>query len=129
MAERGYTPIHVLSLFSQQSLIAGTSATSMVIDLHNIAQKGHFALAVKTQSGTNGTCGTTVFTYQGASLRNGTYVTPSTATPIGTAGTSGTTDIITFFPEPMPFMKIVAGQAGSAGVGGDTVLTAELIVQ
>jgi hypothetical protein len=131
MSERGYSPqIHVISLFSNKSLSAGDIGTSQVIDLKNISQGDKFALAVKTAVGTNGTCGTTVFTYVGSSTRDGSYVTPNGGVAPGTAGTSGTTALIAFTPAAlMPFMKIIATQTGAGTIGSDTKLTAELIVK
>ena len=131
MSERGYSPqIHVISLFNKTSLSAGDIGTSQVIDLKNISQGNLFSLAVNSIAGTNGTAGTTVFTYVGSPTREGSYVTPLGGIAIGTAGTSGTTAIIPFTPAAvMPFMKIISTQTGSGTSGSDTVFTAELIVK
>jgi hypothetical protein len=125
MSERGYTSIHVISLFKDLTLGPGTAGTSQVIDLKNIANNGVFSLYVN-QEAVGGTAGTTVLSYQGCSLRDGTYVTPSAATPIATLGTSGTANIISFQPPLMAFMKIIANQTGTSGV---TKITAELMTQ
>jgi hypothetical protein len=132
MAERGYTPVSVVSLFKGKQLAAGGAGTSDVIDLRFIAQQGIFSLAHKVHVGTAGTTGTTIFTYVGCSTETGTFITPHTAVAIGTAGTNattGTANIWTFEPEPMPFMKIIATQTGVGGTGKDSRVTAELIVQ
>lgn len=122
--------IHVISLFSNQSLSAGDTGTSQVIDLRNISATDKFALAVKTIAGTNGTCGTTAFTYVGSSTRDGSYVTPVGGYGIATSGTSGTTAIYPFTPAAVvPFMKVVATQVGEGTTGSDTKITAEFIVK
>jgi hypothetical protein len=129
MAEKGFTPVQIFPLFRNLSLSAGDSGTSDVQDLRYSAQQGNFALAHSVAAGTAGTAGTTIFTYVGCSTFDGTYVTPSGAIAIGTAGTAQMADIKAFDPEPMPFMKIIATQTGSGTAGKDSKITAELIVQ
>jgi hypothetical protein len=124
MSERGYTSIHVISLFKDLTLGPGTAGTSQVIDLKNIAQRGVYSLAVN-QTGA-GTAGTTILSCVGSPLRDGTYVTPSVGGAIGTLGTSGTADILTFTPPLMAFMKVIANQTGTSGT---STITAELMTQ
>jgi hypothetical protein len=124
--------ITVRSLWKNKSLSAGDSATSDVIDLTYIANRGFFSLAHRVVAGTAGTAGTTIFTYLGCSTETGTFIAPGASIAIGTAGTAGTTgtaNISTFEPEPMPYMKIVATQTGSGNAGYDSKITAELIIQ
>lgn len=125
--------IRTIPLFKNLSLSAGDSGTSDVIDLREVAQKGFFSLSHRIAAGTSTTCGTTVFTYKGCSTVDGTFITPSAAVAIGTAGshgTYGTANIWTFEPELMPFMKIVATQTGAGTAGANTKIVAvELIVQ
>jgi len=129
MAERGYTPVTVIPLWKARSLSAGDAATSDVIDLRYAAQNGFFSLYSSVAAGTAGTVGTTVFTYLGCSQKDGTFVSPSAAVAIGTRGTALAANLATFTPELMPFMKIVATQAGSGTAGKDSKLTADLIIQ
>lgn len=125
--------ITTIPLFKNLSLSAGDSGTSDSIDLRDKADKGFFSLAHRIAAGTSTTAGTTIFTYKGCSTKDGTYITPSAAVAIGTAGTHGTygtANIWTFEPELMPFMKIVATQTGAGTVGANTkIVAAELIVQ
>jgi len=129
MAERGYTPVSVIPICKAKSLSAGDVFTSDVIDLRYAAQNGFFSLYSSVAAGSAGTVGTTVFTYIGCSQKDGTFVSPSAAVAIGTRGTALASNIATFTPELMPFMKIVATQAGTGGTGKDSKLTADLIVQ
>jgi hypothetical protein len=125
--------ITTIPLFKNLSLSAGDSGTSDSIDLRDAVQQGFFSLAHRISIGTAATCGTTVFTYKGCSMVDGTYITPAAAIAIGTAGshgTYGTANIWTFEPELMPFMKIVATQTGAGTAGANTkIVAAELIVQ
>ena len=121
--------ISVIPLFKGKSLSAGDSGTSDLIDLRYIANNGLFSLSTKVAAGTSTTAGTTVFTYVGCSIDNGTFVAPSSAAAAGTAGTSIGRDIISFSPELMPFMKIIATQTGAGTAGANSVIDAELIVQ
>lgn len=133
MAERGYTNVTVVPLFKSKHLAAGGSGTSDIINLTEIAQRGFFSLLTVMTQGTSGTLGTTVWTYVGASQEAGPYVSPAASIPIGTNGThgtGGTSNIATFEPEPMPFMKIIATQTGSGNAGNASqIKNAELIVQ
>jgi hypothetical protein len=116
-------------VFNSKSLSAGDSGTSGVIDLRHMANAGFFSLSVNVNIGTSGTCGTTVFTYSGCSTETGIYRTPSAAVAIGTCGTNSTRNIISFYPELMPFMKIIASQTGSGTSGFNSKIDAELIIQ
>ena len=129
MAERGFTPVIVNPVFKDKSLSAGDSGTSSAVDLRYTAQQGNFALHVTASPGTAGTAGTTVFSYLLSTALDGTYAAPSTATAIGTCGTANSNDVLTFEPEMMPFMKIVATQTGAGSSGNDSKITAELLVQ
>jgi hypothetical protein len=129
MAEKGFTPVQVIPVFKNASLSAGDSGTSDVVDLRYAAQRGVFSLAASVAAGTAGTAGTTIFSYVGCSSFDGTYISPSGAVAIGTSGTAKTADIMSFDPEPMPFMKIIATQTGAGTAGKDSKVTAELIVQ
>jgi hypothetical protein len=129
MAERTNYPISVIPVFKNLSLSAGDSGTSGVIELNGKANCGIFGLANSVTSGTAGTVGTTIFSYVGSSLRDGTYVSPANAVAIGTAGTGQSSNIATFEPELMPFMKIIATQTGTGTAGYDSKVTAEFIVQ
>ena len=120
--------ITTISVFKNQNLNSGTSCTSDKIDLRHIANNGYFALMTNIMNGTASTCGTTSFAYSGCALEDGTFVTPSTAVAIGTKGTAGR-DIITFEPEVMPFIKIIASQTGSTAGGNNSKFDIELLVQ
>jgi len=130
MSERGYAPITVIPLLKAKVLSAGDSATAGPIDLREIAQQGNFSIFHVVGPGTFGSCGTTTFVYRGCSTFDGVYIQPYGAGTIGTAGTAGGTgtNIVTFEPELMPFMKIVATQVGTGTAGADSVVTAELVV-
>jgi hypothetical protein len=120
--------ITTISVFKNQNLNSGTSCISDKIDLRYIANNGNFALAANIMNGTAATCGTTSFTYSGCALEDGTFITPSKAVAIGTFGTAGR-DILTFEPEIMPFIKIIANQTGSTAGGNNSKFDVELIVQ
>jgi hypothetical protein len=129
MAEKGYTPVSVIPICKEKSLSAGDVFTSDVIDLRYAAQNGFFSLYSSVAAGTAGTVGTTVFTYIGCSQKDGVFVAPSNSIAIGTRGTALASNIMTFEPELMPFMKIVATQSGAGTAGKDSKITADLIVQ
>jgi hypothetical protein len=121
--------ITTISLFGNKSLSAGDVATSDPIDLRYCANNGMFAIRANVSAGTAGTAGTTVFSYTGCSVEGGSYVAPASSVAIGTFGTGRSSDIMTFEPELMAFMKIVATQSGSGTSGKDSKITAELLVQ
>jgi hypothetical protein len=125
--------ITVIPLFKSQSLSAGDSGTSDVIDLRYNSNRGVFSLAHSIAAGTSTTCGTTVFSYVGCSTIDGTYVSPNPAAGTsGTIGTSGPTivgKITLFAPTLVPFMKVIATQTGAGTAGANSKITAELIVQ
>ena len=129
MAERGYEFIKKIPLFDSLSLSAGSSGTSAAIDISEIAPAGRFSIAASVTLGTAGTRGTTVLSYTGCETADGAFVSPSSATTLGTLGTSNTADIIGFTPVLSPFIKIIAAQNGSGNVGHDSVITATLNVQ
>lgn len=132
MAERGYTPVSVVSIFKNKRLPAGESGTSDIIDLRFRAQNGYFALSQVTKAGTYGSAGTTVFTYLESPTEDGVFRAPISAVAIGTASTAGLsgTTTFTFEPELTPFMKIVATQTGTGTAGADSLISsADLIVQ
>ena len=129
MAERGYAPITTTSLWKATSLSAGNAATSDPVDLRIIAKNGMFSLFSSVVAGTAGTVGTTAFTYVGCATRDGNYISPSAAVAIGTRGTGSTSNLNSFEPELMPFMKIIATQTGSGTAGRDSKITADLITQ
>lgn len=128
--------ITVQPLFKNLSLSAGDTATAGPIDLRYCANRGELSLAHSNAAGTSTTCGTTVFTYVGCSLFDGTYVAPDGAKSIGTSGPAIAGKIISFRGEPgtnaiavVPFMNIIATQTGVGGTGANSKVTAELIVQ
>jgi hypothetical protein len=99
--------IRVVSIFTEEAILASASATSLVIDLNDLKPVGYFSLQI-TLAGT----GTGQFTY---SLSNDgvTYATPSTAVDIATAMTAGN-DLMSFSPEPAKYMKIICEETGGA---------------
>jgi len=121
--------ISVIPLFKSLSLSAGDSSTSDPIDLRYLANRQVFSLAHSIVAGTSTTCGTTVFSYTGCSLFDGTYVTPTGAVAVGTSGAAIAGRITTFAPALVPFMRIVATQTGAGTAGANSKITAELIVQ
>jgi len=129
MAERGYSFLKQIQLFTGTSLSAGSSGTSRAIDLREVTPGGCFSIGVSIGIGTAGTCGTTVFTYSAGQTIDGPFTAPSNAQAIGTCGTSNMNDVIGFYPVLTPFLKIIATQTGAGNVGKDSVVTAELNVQ
>ena len=129
MAERGYTHVTVIPLFASKSLSAGETGTSGIIDLREQAQRWVFSLDHSNAAGTSTTCGTTVFTYVGASDRDGSFVTPVGGFAIGTSGPAIAGKIASFSPALVPFIKIVATQTGADTKGANSKVTASLIVQ
>lgn len=121
--------ITVLPLFKSQSLSAGDSGTSSPIDLRYIANQQLFSLAHSNDAGTSTTCGTTIFSYVGCSLFDGTYVSPNSLGTFGTSGPAIAGKITSFSPTLVPFMKIVVAQTGAGTLGANSKITAELIVQ
>ena len=132
MAERGFTPISVHPLFTNQALSSGDAATSRVIDLRYVAQRGKFAIATSVLGGTSTTGGTTSLIYQVGLSLDGEFMAPSgtaaTASTIGTYGTGGRT-YAEFNPIMTPFIKIVAKQSGTGTAGAQSKISASLIVQ
>ena len=128
MAEKGFTPVSVHPLFTAQALAAGQSATSRVIDLRYVAQRGKFAMATSLAGGTSTTCGTTGLTYLVGIALDSTFAAPTgTSATIGTYGSGNTW--AEFNPVLTPFIQIVATQTGAGGAGAQTKVTAALIAQ
>lgn len=119
-----------IPLFKSQSLSAGDSTTSSVIDLRYNASRYTFSLSYQTSPGTAGTCGTTTFSYVGCATEDGTFGSPTSGGTFGTSGT-GKTEVgfFTFSPVLIPFMKIIATQTGTGTAGANSKITAELNVQ
>ena len=118
-------PIVVYELWKANSITKDTNESTVAVDLREIAQDGVFALKY-TITGD----GTLTLEYTGCETKDGTFVEPSGASDIATgltktSGTSGT-DIITFEPELMPFMKIKATETVTTD---DAVLTLHLFIQ
>lgn len=131
MAERGFTPVSVHPLFGNQALSAGDAATSRIIDLRYVAQRGKFAIATSLVGGTSTTCGTTSLIYKvGVSMKS-TFAIPTgtaaTASTIGTYGSGSTYH--EFNPILTPFIQFVAQQSGAGTAGAQTKVSVDLIVQ
>lgn len=122
-------PVKTIPLWKNEALSAGDASTSDPIDLRDMAQGGVFSLSYKASAGTAGTAGTSVFTYSGCTTRDGSYITPSAASAIGTCGTGSEANIKAFSPALMPFMKVIVTQTGAGNAGYDSLVTAELNVQ
>lgn len=117
--------VRTISLFKSVVFAAGTSRASSPVDLRDIAKQGDFSLAYKVEtSGGVGTCGTTTFAYSGCSVYDGTYVSPTSGT-FGTSGNTGGSNILSFSPPVLPFMKITI----AVGTSGTSVVTADLHVR
>lgn len=121
----GNRPITVYKLLDTETITKNTNESTVAVDLREIVQEGNFAL-MYTITGD----GTLTLEYTGCSTSGGTFIEPSGASDIATgltktSGTSGT-DIITFEPELMPFMKIKITETGTSN---DAVITLHLFVQ
>lgn len=116
-------------LFKDQQLSAGDSATSAPIDLRYLLSKGTCGLHATISLGTAGTCGTTVLTYVGAIDNDALFISPTSASAIGTMGTACTADFLGVNSTLLPSIKIIATQVGTGTKGFDSKLTAELITQ
>lgn len=116
-----------IPLFKDQSLSAGDSGTSDVIDLRYCASRYVFSLRYGIAVGTSATAGTTTFSFLAGSTETGSFISG------GIFGTSGTGQIesglISASPVLTPFMKIVATQTGAGTAGANSKITAELNVQ
>ena len=121
-----------IPIFLNKRLDAGSSSTSDPIDLRYCASKYLFSLHHRAAPSTSGTCGTTIFSYQGCSIRDGSYGYPSTAGTFATAGTIKN-QVTTFSPYLVPFIRIIATQTGVApddsNKGANSSISAELNVQ
>jgi hypothetical protein len=119
MAELSIRTINIWKSTVIGSGSAGGTSLSDPIDLRDISKQGRFSLSYSiAAAGGVGTAASTVFTYLGCPVYDGTYVTP-------TGGTCGTvngvgSDIVSISPPVMPFMKVkvVAGTSGTALVTG-----------
>jgi hypothetical protein len=118
-----------IPLFKNQSISPGGAATSNIIDLREDWEQGSLSLSFSSIAGTASTAGTTIFSYTGCSISDGTFITPSAAVAIGTCGTAITADIMSMSPPLMPFMRVIATQTGVGGTGKDSKITAELNVR
>lgn len=115
---KGMRPITTYTIFSSESIAKAGVATSVAIDLREVAQSGFFSMDYTTSAGS------VTFTYTVCSTKAGTYFTPSGGGTIGgpyTVGSGG----ISFEPEMYPFIKIVATENNSAA----TVVTVHMNVQ
>lgn len=131
MAEKGFTPVSIHPLFTNQALSAGEAATSRAIDLRYVAQRGKFAIATSSVGGTSTTCGTTSLIYQVGLSLDGAFAAPSgvaaTASTIGTYGSNSSYE--EFSPVLTPFIKFIAQQSGAGTAGAQTKISASLIAQ
>jgi len=121
----GQRPVTVYKLFNSQTITKNTNASSVAVDLRQIAQGGFFAVKY-TITGT----GTVSLEYTSCETDDGTFVEPSTADDIATgltktSGTSGT-DITSFKPILNPFLKIKVTETGTSA---DAVITLYLFIQ
>jgi len=121
--------ITTIPLFLNKSLSAGDSETSDPIDLRYSANNGVFSLSHGIAAGTSTTCGTTIFSYTGCSVFNGTFISPASSGTFATSGPAIVGKITTFTPVLTPFMKITATQTGAGTAGANSKASAELNVQ
>lgn len=122
--------IKVIPLFQDLSLSAGETGTSGIIDLRDKSERGTVTISHRNAAGTSTTCGTTVFTYMGCSILNGTYAVPTGVASMGTSGPAIAQSITPVAsPALVPYMKVVATQTGAGTAGANSKITAELIVQ
>ena len=118
--------IHVINLFKNQAVGAGSNGLSQAIDLRDYSKQGQFSLYISVgPCGTNATCGSAVLSYQGAPWWDGTYITPTGGTFGTVAVGTGGSDFITFTPPVIPFMKINV----NVGTNGSENVTALLNVR
>lgn len=116
MADR-YEGINSINLLKSTYIGAGSSGESDIHDIRDLSKNGNFSLSYTiSPCGDDATAGSAFFYYKGASYYGGTYVN------MGTFGTSavaaGESNIISFSPQVIPFLKIGAtlGTNGSANV-------------
>lgn len=104
---------------SEQCGTKGTGGTSIsdIVDMRTV-EVGQYSMSYDIVGTNGGTAGSTVFSYLGCALFDGTYINT------GTFGTFGgvSSGFISFSPPLMPFMKIKA----VSGTSNPAVITAEL---
>ena len=99
--------ITTYKLFASEAVGTSGVATSVYVDLRQVAPDGIFSIQY-TFTGS----GVLTWTYTVCSTSDGTYFTPSGAADIATSTTTGT-DGVSFEPELFPYMKIVATETGT----------------
>lgn len=108
---KGQRPITTIKLFSAQSIAASESATSVAVDLREIAQEGYFSVYA-TVSGS----GVLKLEYLIAPEKYGTFIEPAAADDIATGLAAGNA-AASFSPVLTPFMKVKATETdGAQGV-------------
>ena len=118
--------INTAFLFKSTQINAGSSGLSDPIDLRDISRQGQFSLSYTVgKVGTASTSGTTTFSYLGCAVFDGTYIAPANSTFGTQSGTAGGSDIISFSPPVMPFMKIQV----NAGTSCSAAITAALHIR
>lgn len=110
--------IDTIKIYDSESMTTSEVLTSTAIDLREYSPDGHFALYV-TSTGS----GSVNITYSLSPDGVETYVTPASATVIKTGHTVGS-EIYSFSPEMMRFMKIVFTEDGT----NTAVLTAWIAI-
>lgn len=109
---KGQRPITTIKLFSNESIAASGSATSVAVDLREIAQEGRFSV----YSAITGS-GTVKIEYLVAPEEDGTYIEPAGASDVATGLAAGSA-AASFSPVVAPFLRIKATETGGAnGVG------------
>jgi hypothetical protein len=106
--------------------LSGTAGATLDSDPIDMRESGK-TLSVSYNVGTSGgvaTCGSVNFSYLGAPVYDGTYVSPTNGT-FATVGDAGGVDIVAITPPVMPFMKIRA----EVGTSGTALVTAALHVR
>jgi hypothetical protein len=105
---KGQRPITTIKMFSAQSIAASESATSVVVDLREIAQEGYFSVYA-TVAGS----GALKLEYLVAPGKDGAFIEPAAASDIATGLTAGNA-AASFSPVLSPFMKMKAPETGGA---------------
>lgn len=101
-------PITTMKLFDAEVIAASGNSSSPAIDLREIASNGYFSIHY-TIAGS----GTAKIEYLGAPDDSETFLEPSGASDIGATLAAGS-DLLSFSPELMPFMKIKVTEDGGA---------------
>ena len=113
-------PIVTMKLFNEVAIEASGDEDSAIIDLREIAQAGFFSVGY-TITGS----GTVELTYLVGSEKDGAFVTPAAASPIGSTLAAGS-GFLSFGPILAPFIKIKATEDGGAA---GAVLTLSINIQ